>query len=500
MPPVVQASEMVFVNGSHMTQVMSSSQLVPGTFYVNVSYDEVEIDPLAGTDMETAKVEVSARRSTLSVGGSEDIVFRGLVFQHAASCMNQEGVTVGSSTNVLFDHDQVNWNNWGGLGISFSSNVTVQNTTASYNGGLGFMGYEIQHGLFSSNEADYNNWRGEMVGFYDFAQGGFKFGRNRYITVTGQHSYNNQAEGLWFDTDNATVTVSNSVLVGSATENLKFEANEGPFTVTGNTLCSGGVGVILMDSAGVSLTNNYFYGNQSAGTNATYGNLTTAQNAQVYLAGNPGGRKYTNFQTGATVTTENTNITFSGNKFVDSGSGQYVFNTYLSGYDWTDFLDSFHSSGNTWSDASNLNAFRIPAGKTTNLPGWRSSTDQDGTSTWALVSAISACNVPTPAYADFALLARNAINYIPSYSMTNGVLSIPLQVKSFNFGAVQLSVVGLPAGVSASFSSSTLISGSPVLKLTSSTSVATQKVPITIFARSATRAHTLTLWVTVNRS
>ena len=500
MPPVVLASEMVFVNGSPMTQVMSSSQLVPGTFYVNASYGEVEIDPIAGTDMETAKVEVSARRSTLSVSGSEDVVFRGLVFQHAASCMNQEGATVGGSTNILFDQDQANWNNWGGLGISFSSNVTVQNSTASYNGGLGFMGYEIQHGLFSSNEADYNNWRGEMAGFYDFAQGGFKFGRNRYITVNGQHSYNNQAEGLWFDTDNATVTVSNSVLVGSATENLKFEANEGPFTVTGNTLCSGGVGVILMDSAGVSLTNNYFYGNQSSGANSAYGNLTTAQNAQVFLAGNPGGRRYTNFQTGATVTTQNTHITLSGNTFADGGPGQYLFNTYLSGYDWSDFLDTFQSSGNKWWDASNANAIRAPGGDTVSLSGWRGLTGQDGSSEWISVPAATACQVPTPAYADFALLARNAVNYIPSYSMTNGVLSIPLQVKSFNFGAVQLSVARLPAGVSASFSSSTLTSGSSVLKLSSSTSVVTQKVPITIFATSATRVHTLTLWVTVNRS
>jgi len=495
MPPVVQANEMIFVNGVHLTQVMSASQLVPDTFYVNTSGDRVEVDPPSGTDMATAQVEVSERRTTLTINAASNVVIRGLVLQHAASCLNAGGAEVNSGSNILFDQVQAKWNNWGGMGINNSRNVTVQNSTASYNGGVGFNGYRIQNGLFSNNEADYNNWRGEQAAFYDFAQGGFKFLNNRNITVTGQHSYNNQAEGLWFDTDNENITIQDSVLVGSLIENLKLEANEGPFTVIGNSLCSGGVGVILMDSAGVTLKNNYLFGNQSSG-----GNLTNNQNAQVFLAGNPGGRRYTNFQTGATVTSENTHITFSGNRFADSGSGQYLFNTYLSGYEWTDFLDSFQSSGNTWWDASNTDAIRAPGGNTVSLSGWRSLTGQDGSSEFTSVSPATACQVPTPAYADFALLAFNGVNYIPSYSMSAGRVTIPLRLKSFNFGPVQLSVKGLPTGVSAAFSSSSLASGSSVLNLSSSTSVKSQKVPITIFATSPTRVHTLTLWVNVNPS
>lgn len=500
MPPVALANEMVFVNGAPLVQVTSASNLVPGTFYINTSDSRVEVDPLAGTDIATAQVEVSARRTTLTIDDSTNIVVRGIALQHAASCMNVGGAEVNSSSNILFDNVTANWNNWGAVGINGSKSVTVKNSTFSYNGGVGFTGFEVQNGLFLNNKADYNNWRGEQVGFYDFAQGGFKFGRSRTVTVNGQHSYNNQAEGLWFDTDNENVTVEDSVLVGNATDNLKFEANEGPLTATGNSLCSGGVGVLLIDSAGVTLSNNYIYGNQSTGTNPTYGNLTTTQNAQVYLAGNPGGRTYTNFQTGATVTSQNTHVTFSGNRLGDSGSGQYLFNTYLSGYNWTDFLDSFHSSGNTWWDPSNADAIRTPGGNTVSLSGWRGLTGQDSTSEFTSVPAATACQVPTPAHADFALLARNAVNYIASYSMSRGKLSIPLQLKSFNFGAVQLSVKGLPAGVSASFSSSSLSSGSSALNLTSSTSVRSQKVAITIFATSQTRVHTLTLWVNVNPS
>jgi hypothetical protein len=491
MPPIVLKNEMLFINSSPLTQVVSAAQLVPGTFFVNSS-DTIEVNPPSGTDMDTAQVEVSARRETLNVTDSKNIVFYGLAFQHAASCMNMSGANVFSSTNVLFDDVQANWNNWGGLGISTSSDVTVENSTLSYNGGQGFMGAEEQHGLFSNNEADYNNWRGDMIAFYDFAQGGFKFGRNRDITVDGQRSYNNQAEGLWFDTDNATITIENSTLVGNITENLKLEANEGPFTVDHNTSCSGGVGVILMDSAGVTLTDNSFYGNQNS-----VGNLAADQNGQVFVAGPAGGRTFTNFLTGATVTTQNTNITFSGNTFANLALGQYLFNTYLSGYDWTDFLDHFESSGNKWSNGPVTDAFRVPGGKITNLSGWRSLTGKDGTSVADSVAEASACGVPAPAYPDFAILAYDNVNYVSSWVMNKGKLSVPLQVKSFKYGTVKLSVSGLPAGVSGSFSPSSLVSGDSTLTLNASSSAKSQTVAVTIIATSGSRVHTITLWLGV---
>ena len=97
MPPVVQANEMVFVNGVLMTQVMSSSQLRAGTFYVNKGSSQVQLYPPSGTNMSTAKVEIAARRSVLTVNGGKNLVFRGLTFQHAASCMNQTAVKAPSA-------------------------------------------------------------------------------------------------------------------------------------------------------------------------------------------------------------------------------------------------------------------------------------------------------------------------------------------------------------------------------------------------------------------
>lgn len=71
-----------------------------------------------------------------------------------------------------------------------------------------------------------------------------------------------------------------------------------------------------------------------------------------------------------------------------------------------------------------------------------------------------------------------------------------MQVNSFGSGTIALSVKGLPYGVTASFSQSSLISGAPLLTLTTSSSAAYQTVPITIIAASGSRVHTV--YVTVH--
>ena len=484
MPPVVLANEMLFVNGASMTQVMSASQLRPGTFYVNHSYNEIEVDPPSGTDMATARVEVSARRATLNVNGSRDMVFRGLVFQHAASCMNQTGATVGSSSNILFANDIANWNNWGALGVSSSSNVTVENTTSSYNGGAGLNGFEDASTLWQNNETDYNNWRGDMVGLYDFAQGGTKLMRMHTATVSGQQSYNNAAQGLWFDTDNMNIKISGAKLVGNLVGNLQLEASQGPFTVSSSTFCSGG-GVQLINAGGVTMTGDVFYNNGGH----------DFQNAQLYLAGKLGGRLVRNWQTGATTNVYTKNMKLENNSIIGVGSNQFVFNTYLSGADWSNFIYSLTSNSNHWYDSAKTAAFSTPGGHTTTLTGWRGLSGQDRSSVWA--SATANCGVPTPAYSDFQLLGHNAPSYVSSYTMSNGTLSIPLQIRSFGYGTVRLSVTGLPSGVSGSFSASSLVSGNSTLTLRATRSAAYETVPVTIVGTSGSRVHTLTVKVAV---
>ena len=114
----------------------------------------------------------------------------------------------------LVDQIQANWNNWGGIGISSSSQITVQNSVASHNGGVGFAGNTDLNTLFNANESDYNNWRGAMGALYDWGMGGTKLMYMHSATVTNHYSYRNQAQGLWFDTDSKNVSIDHATLGG----------------------------------------------------------------------------------------------------------------------------------------------------------------------------------------------------------------------------------------------------------------------------------------------
>ena len=478
-------TEMVFVNGVPMTQVLAYSDLKPGTFYVDTAAGALHVFTPAGVDPTSATIEAANRPKTLGVVGRTNVVLRGLTFTHAANCVNTAAATVTSSSNILVDSIQANWNSWGGLGISSSTNVTVQNSIASYNGAIGFLGTKGQTTLYSNNETDYNNWRGAQAALYDWAMGGAKFFQMRTTTVLNHFSYNNQAQGLWFDTDNKNITINNATLVGSYNAALQVERNEGPITLESSHLCSSGSGINVLTTEGLTVNNNVFYNNGA----------TNKFQAQFYLAGTAGGINITDWQTGQVYDLFTENTALSGNSFIDQAQGQFVFGTYLSGTDWTDFTSTLKSGNNTWSDPNTANAFRIINGKNVDLSGWQTATGVDYNSIWAsqISMAATACAAPATSYADFNVSLDSG-----KYTMASGRATATVHVNSFNFGNVNLSVSGLPAGVTASFSSPSLTSGFSILTLSASSTSASQTVPVTLWAVSGDRVHDATFSLTVN--
>ncbi len=482
--PITLRTEMLFVDHAPLTQVMHSSDLQPGTFFVDEANSSIHAWPAAGTDMQTALVEAAVRPNTLNVSGRTNVTLRGLVLQHANTCINRSGANIMSSSNVLIDQVQALWNSWGGLGVSSSTAVTVQNSIANYNGGVGFLANQDQNALYNFNETDYNNWRGAQGAFYEWAMGGTKLFAMRDTTVQNHFSYNNQGEGLWFDTDNKNITVDNATLVGNVTAGLQIERNEGPLTLQNSHLCSSGVGVNVLTSEKVTIKNNSFYNN--GGTNK--------YQAQIYLAGQAGGINITDWQTGQVYNLFTTGLVMTGNTLQDGAVGQNLFGTYLAGTDWSEFATTLNASNNKWYDSSSSTPFKILNGKLVNLAGWQSATGTDYTSVWAATSAspASACAVPTPSYADFHVDVDKG-----SYTMSSGQAVATIHVDSFNYGNVTLHATGMPAGVTASISQPNLVGGLVKLTLSANASATAQTLPITLWAASSDRVHSVTFRLAV---
>ena len=481
--PIVLRSEMIFVNGTPLTQVSSFKEMSVGTFFANESADVVHIWPPANTNMSTALIEVSSRAGTLNLAGRSNVVLRGLTFQHARNCLNTNSVTISSVYNVLLDQVHAYWNNWNGIGISSSTYTTVQNSVASYNGGLGFGGATDLNAVYNFNESDYNNWRGAQGAFYDWGQGGIKLMYMHTSSISNHFAYRNSAQGLWYDTDDKNITISNSIVAENKEAGLQLEVNEGPITVSNNTFCSNGSGVNLINSSGVTLTNNIFYNN--GGTNKYQG--------QIYLAGKSGGRSRTDWQTGQVYLLFTNSTTMTGNTFQNNGPGQYVFGTYVSGDDWNQFANTLSSNNNTWFDPTITTSFKIPNGKVTDLPGWQNNTTQDMASVFANSQfAPKNCAPPTPTYTDFIAYTDTS-----TYTMVAGVATATIHVYSYGAGAVTLKALDLPTNVTASFSPSLLTSGVSVLTLKASKSAVAQTVPILITSTSGNQTHAVTVNVVV---
>ena len=480
-------TEMVFVNGSPLTQVMSHTDLRPGTFFVSDAGSMMYIAPPPSVNMSTATVEAAVRRNTLSISKRSNVVVRGLVLRHAATCINQTGAAVSGSSNVLIDAVQAIWNNWGGLGMYNSSKLTVQNSVSSHNGGVGFMGAKDQNVLLNFNESDYNNWRGAQAALFDWGMGGTKLMFMRNTSVQNHFSYNNQAQGLWFDTDNKNITVNNATLSGNVMASLQLEANEGPITVQNSHICSSGVGINILNTAAVTVKNNVLYNNGGTGIYDA---------GEIFVAGFPGGHKITDWTTGQAYNLLTTGTVVTGNTFLNASAGQRVFGTYLGGNDWAQFANSLNASSNKWFDAATPSNFQIP-GKVVTLQAWQSAVTTDYNSTWAqpTTSPVAACTAPTPVLADFSLgLDRE------SYSMSAGKGTAKLRVNSFGSGTVTLAVSGLPSGVTATLGSNNLVSGVVTVTFSASASAAKKVVPITIWATSGARVHYITVNVNVTPS
>ncbi len=503
--PIVFRRELVSVNGVLMNQVLSTADLLPGTFLVDESAGRLRLAPPAGVDMSTAKIEVGTRPRSLLISGRTNVVLRGLQLEHAASCLLDTSAFVWNSHEVLIDHVTANNNAWNGLGIANGTNITIQNSTGSYNGGLGISISHMKYVLLTNSEADYNNWRGVQGAFYDWGMGGIKFWQTHDATVSNVYTLNNHAQGLWFDTDNRDITVSHSVMSGNLLANLQVELNAGPISMDDSVLCYGGIGVNLNSSANFTLTNSKLFNNGGGPT--VLGNIQ----GEFYVAGPNDGRHFTDFETHEYHNVTPADVTMTGNIIENwSYNNQNALGTYVSGSAWSHYLKTLISDNNEWYDPNRTDSILLSGGKRQTFANWQSSTGLDQHSVWSepkyspvqqrpCTAPRNVANVATAApNADFGVYTDKS-----KYTASNGMVSIKVVGKSFQGGNISMILQGLPQGASYSLSAAqsfpTKVSTNSMQTLTITPGAKASKgvaIPVTLVASQNGRVHTVTFSVT----
>jgi len=495
---IVLRREMVFVNGTPLTQVLTLKDMATGSFYVDETQNhEIYMKPAIGTDMNSAIVEVSTRPVLFMAQNRSDIVLRGLTFEQGGSCRDQDQVAFVGSNNILIDNDSFNWGNAGGIGFSTTSNFTVQNSRALHNGQQGFGSFEAKYGLWTANEADYSNWRGAQGGIYGWGGGGFHFFAQHNNTVNGAKVFFNMTHGVHWDTDDENVSASNLIASGNLRVGAFVEKSQGPISISDSYICNNSPLGLYFDG-GLSLR---------ASTAVSSAGNVIANNAgsQVQAIGDPAGAPIpvTNYETGQVYNLVTGNVTMTSNT-IEGTTGQQLFDDYnQAGAAWTNFLATLDSDHNTWWSDSVAQPFTEPVpAYFTSVPweGWLSTTGQDKHSVFQKPAAdgTGPCQVAADG-PDFWFVDQDqgALTVTPGSSAVYTLLEIP--VGGFNSTTTLTdSGVSQVSGATASWSVTSLPgSGSVTYTVTTGAATHRGKYPIVLAAHSGNITRTVTVSLTV---
>lgn len=492
---IVRRREMVVVNGTLLTQLMVPSAFKqPGTFYVDEAGGKIYVWPPAGTNMSTATVEVPTRDSLFIINGKQNIVLRGLTFQHANTCRSGAGVMVEfSASNILIDKDFFYWNNSAGLKVTFTTNTTVQNSVSNHNGTDGMKGQHTKYDLWQNNQTRYNGWRGAQGAYYAWGTSGSHFGLAHNQTVKNIDSSFNQTFGFHWDTDNENDTADLLLASQNQLAGGFFEKSQGPVTVSNSTFCSGdpytgpnNLGFELRNSSHVTLTGNTFLSN----------------NTQLLMIGVEGGIVIQNWETGQSYTLFNENDMFTNNVFAGSGDQLLFSGGQMASDDWGKFQPTVASDYNTWwqSDQSKSYLMPVPNPWTkTDFAGWQGDTGEDRHSVWrAPTNPGARCHqVPET---DFWFI-MNAFDGFQTVTR-GGSVAFATNVVPLNFtGTVTLSSDGVQhmSGGSGKWDTKTITGGEGAATFTVTTSASTPPgdYVLTLLANSDSTTRTMSVTVTV---
>jgi hypothetical protein len=365
---IVKRREMIFLNGALMKQVLSQAELQPGTFSVDESSGIVDIWVPTGTDMNVAKVEVSTRPLLFNSSLVSNLTISGISFQNSNACMaptQSAAVIIANAANVIIERVAVNWNNWHGLALYSITNAILRGVHADHNGELGMSGYRLKDATLENVTTSGNNWRGQWGGFDTWEPGGAKFLRTHGGVFTGYVATNNIGRGVWFDTDNADVSVVRGVFANNSRDGLFIEKNQGPVTIADSRICNNGDAGVLTNSEQVTLDGDKVYENRAT---------------QVQVESRGGPARIKNWETSEEYQISPAHLSLMNGTYARTTQGALFSMNARSADEISKFLGTLHAYSNSWYGPQGSDAFQLHvAGKTevTDLTGWKRLTNQD---------------------------------------------------------------------------------------------------------------------------
>jgi hypothetical protein len=370
--PILLHGEMVFVNGMPLEQVFSDAEMRQraGTFYIETlrrpgARSVIWAHSAEDLTRDASIVEVSVRPALLEATGIHGLTLQRLIFQHASSQLQDAAVRITRSTGVRVDASRFVQNSWIGLGVYESSDVVVNGVDASANGAGGIQAWRVRGLAVTDTEASRNNWRGARGNFTGWATG------QKFVSVHGgrferYRAVGNQATGLWLDTDNKDVTISDAVVCGNLTRGVFLEASPGPIRIENSRICDNGeIGVMATGAGRVTLDGNTITGNRQ---HQIFLPWIVDDHVQAVAP---------DFETGQPTSVRSAEWTLVRNAI--GGDGDSLL---LSVGRWPWFFDTLRSDQNRWNHATRRAVFGVyprrgASPERLDFEGWRQASGQE---------------------------------------------------------------------------------------------------------------------------
>lgn len=209
------------------------ADMIPQSFYFDPSDQTLYVN--IGGEPGWYSIEVGVRGFALTLGKVHDVVVRGLQMRHNRQPGGQWPiVAVSECERVTLENCTISWADFTGLGMGTCKNCTLRGCEFSHNGAIGLAGGMNQDCLVEDCKLLFNNYR-HIGADWGVAAGAKLIPGNKRVTLRGcEAAYNDEAEGIWFDTDNEDIRILDNVCHHNGDCGIFFEINKAGGVIAGN--------------------------------------------------------------------------------------------------------------------------------------------------------------------------------------------------------------------------------------------------------------------------
>lgn len=241
----------------------SRADMIPQSFFFDPTDSTLYAN--LGGDPSWYCIEVGVRGFALTASKVHDVVIRGLEMRQNRQPGGQWPlVSIGECERVTMEDCKVCWADFTGMGMGSSRNCTIRHCEFSHNGAIGLAGGMNEDCLVENCKLLFNNYR-HIGADWGVAAGAKFIPGNKRFTIRGcEAAYNDEAEGIWFDTENEDIRILDNICHHNGDCGIMFEINKAGGVIAGN-LCYGnhGRGIYVSGSQNTWVANNTVIGNDA---------------------------------------------------------------------------------------------------------------------------------------------------------------------------------------------------------------------------------------------